>query len=517
MRFSPISRRHFVQGSAALGALALTRPSRALAASKTVFRHRIFTDIQVLDPPFRLTKVEEELSIALFHRLIAFKPGTRWEWEPYAAESIEQVDDTHIAFTLRPGILWSNGFGELTAEDVKYSFERVIDPALDAPYKDDWAALDHVEVTGKYSGVIVLKEYFAPLWWSTLPWGTSSIVCKKAVEAVGGRFTTEPPATSGPYRIKEWIPKQRLVLARNPDWSGSESLFEEIHVLPIEDEKAAELAFEAGELDYTTVGLSSLASYQTRLPAGAKLIEKPSLAYTWLGMNTENPALQDIRVRRAIQKAIDVDMIIEAAYFGTVPRSTGIIAPGLLGHRDIEPPKRDLEGAKRLLAEAGVSGLTLTLDVLNTTEYLTAAQVVQANLAELGITVAIKSHDGGTFWTLGDQSAGDSWKNVQLIINYFTMAPDPSWATAWFTCHQVGVWNWERWCNEEFTELHKRGLVERDDAERDKLYRRMQDLMEESGAYVFITHGVNAAIYRDTIVPATLPDGTVRLDLFRPA
>lgn len=517
MRSRSVSRRCFIQGSAALGVLATLRPRHSLAAGQTILKHRVFTDIQVLDPPFRTTKIEEEVSSALFHRLIAFKPGKRWEWEPYAAETIEQVDDTHIEFTLRPGIRWSNGFGELTAEDVKFSFERVIDPDLNSPYRDDWAALDHVEVTGKYSGVIVLKEYFAPLWWSTLPWGTSSILCKKAVEAVGGRFTTEPPAVSGPYQIKEWIPRQRLILAPNPDWTGQEARFEEIHVIPIEDEKAAELAFQAGELDYTAIGLSSLARYRTNPPAGASIVENPSLAYTWLGMNTENPSLQDIRVRRAIQKAVDVEMIIDGAYFGAVERSTGIIAPGLLGHRDVEPPKRDVEGAKQLLAEADVQSLTLTLDTVNSTEYLAAAQVIQANLAEVGIDVIITGHEGATFWTLGDQSAGDGWKDVQLIINYFTMAPDPSWATAWFTCDQVGVWNWERWCNEEFTELHKKGLLERDDTKRDALYQHMQKLMEESGAYVFITHGVNAAICRDGIVPATLPDGTVRLDRFKSA
>jgi peptide/nickel transport system substrate-binding protein len=105
----------------------------------------------------------------------------------------------------------------------------------------------------------------------------------------------------------------------------------------------------------------------------------------------------------------------------------------------------------------------------------------------------------------------------QLIINYFTMAPDPSWATAWFTCEQVGVWNWERWCNKEYSDLHKALLAERDDGKRDAGYKHMQDLMDASGAYVFITHGVNAALYSDKIEPSTLPDGRVVLQQFKPA
>jgi peptide/nickel transport system substrate-binding protein len=80
-------------------------------------------------------------------------------------------------------------------------------------------------------------------------------------------------------------------------------------------------------------------------------------------MNVDNPALQDSRVRQAIQKAVDVDAVLEAAYFGVAERSTGIIAPGLAGHRDITPPARDLEGARALLEEAGAQDLALTLDI----------------------------------------------------------------------------------------------------------------------------------------------------------
>ena len=82
---------------------------------------------------------------------------------------------------------------------------------------------------------------------------------------------------------------------------------------------------------------------------------------------------------------------------------------------------------------------------------------------------------------------------------------------------QVGVWNWEHWCNEEFTDLHRKAMVELDPAKRDVMYKRMQDLMEESGAYRFITHEATPALYRDTVVPATTPDGSVRLRHFKRA
>jgi len=515
MRFLDLDRRSFLMMSSALGVGAVSWPWRVRAQDRTALRIRSYSDLQVLDPLNRLAQPEGDIMDAIFANLIKAKPGETWDWQLDAAEAIEQVDERHIDFTLRKGIRFTGGFGELTAEDVKFSFERIADPKNESPYKDDWAVLERVEVKDPYSGTIVLKEPFAPLWSISLVRGSGCIMSRKALEQAGGRFTTEPPAMSGPYVLKEWQPKQKTILARNPDFYGPAPDFDEVHVFPIEDEKTAEIAFEAGELDFTTISLSSLPELQANPPAGALIVERPAMSYVWLGMNVDNPALQDIRVRKAIQKAVDVDAVLEAAYFGVAERSTGIIAPGLPGHRDIAPPARDLEGARALLDEAGAQDLSLTLDILNKTERTSAAQVIQANLGELGIQVEIRPHDSGTFWTLGDESAGDAWQDIQLVISRFSMQPDPSFATAWFTPAQIGVWNWERFNSPEFGELHDRAITETDPERRHDMYVRMQELMEESGAYVFLTHELTAAIYRDHIVPGLLPDGTARFAEFR--
>lgn len=504
----PFTRRHFLQGAAA-GAAIVAAPRLGRSAQGGVFRMANYGDLQVLDPAFILAAAEAAIYDLIYHRLVRFKGGGSTELELDAAESINQVDDTHIEFTLKKGIMWSNDMGELTAEDVKYSYERIADPALASPYAGNWAALDHVEVTGPYSGVIVLKEYFAPLWTIALPGSSGFIVCKKAVEALPEKkYTTEVPAVSGPYMIAEWTPKQRTILKPNPAWTGEKPAFDEFHVVPIEDSSVAELAYEAGDVDFTRLSAATLGRYRDEgAPAGSKIIDVPSLAYVWVGMNTENPALSDIRVRKAIQRAIDVDAAVEAAYFGVAERSTGIIADSLIGHRHIEPMKRDVEEAKRLLAEAGVSDLTLTLDVNADTKQLTMGQVIQASLAEVGINVVINQRDSATFWTLGDESAGDQWKDMQLFINRFSMDPDPSYATEWFTCAQVGVWNWERVCNPEFDKLHEDAKRERDPNKRAEMYEKAQTLMEESGAYVFLTHERVGYIYRDKFEVAVDPAG----------
>jgi peptide/nickel transport system substrate-binding protein len=508
-----VSRRRVLAGTGAIATALALGPRWSWGAEGKILKVRSYGDLQVLDPINRKAAPEDHITSCTFHNLIKWKPGDKWEWELDAAEAIEQVDDTHIKFRLKPGIKWSGDYGEVTAEDVKFSFERIADPKNESPYKDDFAVLDHVEVTDKYNGTIVLKEFFAPLWTSTLPEGSGKIVSKAAVEKAGGKFTTEIPAVSGPYIIKEWVPKQRTVLARNPAYSGPQTYFDEIHILPIEDEKTAEIAYEAGDVDYTGVSLSSLSKYKESTPPKTKLQESPSLAYVWIGMNVEHPTFQDPKVRRAIQHAIDVDAALEAAYFGVAKRATGIIAPGLAGHREKNLYTYDPDKAKALLKEAGKDGLKTTLSVLNKTERLSVAQIVQANLADVGVELEIQPYDSGVFWSLGDQASGEAYKDLQMVLNRFSMAPDPSWATVWFTPDQIGVWNWERWNSSEFGELHKKGLVEKDTAKRDEMYKRMQDLMEESGAYVFVTHEANAAIYRDDLVPATQPDGWTGVDL----
>jgi peptide/nickel transport system substrate-binding protein len=513
-----LSRRQTLRAMGAAGFTALVFPSAVRAQGATILRARSYADLQVLDPAYRKAAPEDDIMRCIFNGLVRCKSADLWEWELDAAESIEQIDAKTIAFKLRPGIKFSGDFGEITAEDVKFSYERIADPAKESPYKDDWTVLDHVEVKDALSGVIHLKEPFAALWTSTLPTGSGLILSKKAVEAAGGKFETTVPAWSGRYMIKEWQPKQRTVLVRNPDWTGPQSDFDEIHILPIEDEKTAELGFEAGDLDFTWVSVSSIPRYLKEAPKGGKFVRKPSLAYVWLGMNMESEPFTNPKVRRAVQHAIDPAAVVDAAYFGAAEPATGIVAPGLAGHRDKTLYGYDPAKAKELLKEAGMeSGFSCTLDILNKIERANAAQAIQSQLAEVGITVTIQQHDSGTFWSLGDEKSGDAWKKLQLIVNRFSMQPDPSWATAWFTPDQIGVWNWERFNNPEFGELHKQGLVEIDEAKRDEMYKRMQDLMEESGAYVFLTHEAVGIAYRDTVNPGLQPNGSPNFVDFKKA
>jgi len=514
-RRMPISRRQFGKGAAAAGATAAMTggaTSYVQAAGDTL-RVRNYSDIQVLDPGYILSAPETDVNLCLLHGLVTYTAGDSWGWQKEAAAEIEQVDDTHVTFTLRNDIGWTNGFGEMTADDVKFSYERIADPAMESPYAEDWIALDHVEVNDDRSGVIALKEPYAPLWTTTLPAGRGMIVSRKAVEALPGqRYEAEPPCVSGPYQIKEWVPSQKLTLETLADYAGPNAnpAFTTIEVYPITDEAIAETAFLAGELDITTVPITSMPELEGNPPENGTLIEAPSLKYVWMGINKDNEQFEDIRLRQAVQYAVNVNQILEAAYFGLAEPATGIIPPGLVGYRDA--PLIAFEGdpdySRKLLEEAGMSGgFDCRIDTLNKQSYLAACQVIQANLADVGINAEINSHDPGVWWTMGDEASGEEWKSLQIMYSRFSSNPDPGWYTMWFTPQQVGVWNWERFSSQEFADLHGQALVTMDPAVRQGMYVEMQDMMEESGCYRFITNELTPTLYSDSIVPALGPDG----------
>jgi peptide/nickel transport system substrate-binding protein len=513
-----IARRRLLQAGAALGLLGVAAPRLVWAAEGGVARIRVDADLQVLDPAFQRGGTEEMVINATLVTLTRLKETAAESWEPYAAETIEQVDDKTIRFVLREGLTWTNGHGPVTAEDVKYSFERVADPAKESPWAYQWELLDTVEVVDARTGVIRLKEPYAPLYFTSLPWYGGAIVCKAAVEAAGGRYTTDIPAQCGPYLLSKWEPKVAITLTRNPDWTGEAPAFDELRLIIVEDDKAAELAFEAHEVDYTRISVDSVPRYRATPPAGGSLIERSGVRYAWLGMNVDHPNLKDQRVRQAIQHAIDVDTILAGAYSGVAERATGTVPPGFLGHREKNLVAYDPQKARALLAEAGVgNGFATTITALAGTVEQSKAEIIQANLAEVGITAEITMHDEGTYWNLGLESQGEDWKDLQLTLMEFTGGTDPSENLVWFTPEQVGIWNWERWNNAEFGELYKAALTELDPAKRDAMYKRMQELMEESGAYVFLTHGLFAALHVSAHKPFIVPDGFLSLPRYAKA
>ncbi|MFZ1469338.1 MAG: ABC transporter substrate-binding protein [Paracoccaceae bacterium] len=512
-----LSRRSFLATGTALGTLGVAglRPTAGFAADGTTLRLRLEGDNKILDPGYMIGGTEVEAQKQCLPFLAQYtRDGDTFSWEPtYFVTKLELRDPTHIDFELADGLVWSGGNGPLMASDVKFSYERM--------KGTDWGgyfeALDHVEVTGDRTGTLVLNRPFAPFFMVTLCHGPGAILCEKAVTAAGGRFTTQFPAVCGPY-VYDNVPGQSATFSPNPDWTGPKPAYDNVMLRVISEVKAAELAYEAGELDCTELSPDTMARYKTTLPAGSAITTAGELQYMWMGMNTEHPKLQDIRVRQAIQHAVDVDSILAAAYSNIPAKSYGVVCPGLIGHRDATKYySYDPDKARALLAEAGVTGLSLSIRSLNTQEPMLAAQIIQANLAAVGITLEVIALDSGPFWEMGTESAGDTWKDLQLWTMRFAGMPDPYEATQWFVSSQVGIWNWERWTNPEYDSLYAEGIAESDPAKRNEIYLRMQDIMEETGAYVWICHEPEAYVHANSITINAAPSGELDYRRFSPA
>jgi peptide/nickel transport system substrate-binding protein len=475
-----------------------------------ILKIRLYGDIQNMDPAMYVSANDLAVGTNVFSGLVTYAPNS-YDVVNDLAESISTSEDgLQVTFKLKEGVMWQKGYGEVTTEDVKFSYERFLDPKLASGYAGDWEQLDHVEIVDKYNGILVFKQPFAPLMTSTMPVSSGWIIPKKYVEEVGIEKFATTIVGSGPYILSEWLPKQKVTLTRNPDYFGTQPYYDEIQFIPIEDDKAAEIAMEAGELDWAKVSVDSYERFLSN--PDFVTLKAPNIRFSWIGMNVENPKLQDVNVRKAIVYGVDVQSIIDAAYFGKVDRAYALIAPGLVGYwADAPKYERDVAKAKEYMAKAGLTTLDLRFDILNTTEYQTWAQIVKQNLEEIGINITINPMDSASFWSIGD---GDAGKNVELFTSDYSMQPDPSWATVWFTTPQVGVWNWMRWSNAEYDELHQKGLVTLDPVEREKIYIRMQELFDEAANAIWISHGNLVFVHKPGINIAMTPNGVIQPSYF---
>lgn len=511
-----LNRRTLLQMISAAASLPLIAmaPRVAFAATGQVVI-RIAQDITSMDPPNRTGTIEDNVLQACCQTLARFNPNTL-DYSPDAAKVITQVSDTEITFELNPGQMFSGGYGEMTAEDVKFSFERFL-PAADGTkvaYADDWKALDHVEVTGTYTGRILLKNPAPALWLIGICDGSGTILSKKATEALGEKLATTVIG-SGPYMMTNWTPNESITLTANPDYKGADApAFTEILLKPITEFRTALLAFEAGEIAFCEI--DPTAKPEVEKIKGAVMLQKDSIDYTWIGLNTAKAPLDNIKLRQAIRLGVDMDMIIQGAYAGTVGRAKTLLAPGLLGHWDAAPVyARDVAQATALVAEAGAAGATLTFTCLNDSISQATAAIVQANLAEIGLTVTINALDGGAYWSMGE---ADKSADLEMTLITYSSKFDPGFQTQWFTGDQVGLWNWQRWSNPEFDALQIKAGSIIDPAARAPMYVRMQELLDQSASCLWVTHGAKIFVHAPTLIPALLPNGSNwQLRFFKPA
>jgi len=489
------------------------------ARSKTLVL-RLDVDMGNLDPAFATGRSDYEIMECLYEGLRSYRPGQSDTVSTLVDEFQVSPDGLEIKFSLKRGIPFHAGYGEVTALDVKYSYERIAGitkPTINSSYQGDWSALEEVRVTGTYSGVIRLKHLFAPLYRTTLPLERGYVVSQRAVLDRGGGFATAPVGT-GPYELVDWEPRNQAVLHRFADYGGArygyadKVLWDEIHFRPVLDSSSAAIALTAGELDFGP--FEPLDNKRFAGEQGYQTLRYPTFDYSMLGMNVNHANLRDIRVRQAIRSVVDVDAILAAAFDGAYRRATAIIPPNMpVGHWDDAPvPKRDVDGARRLLAEAGAGDLRITLTSSTDQENpQDVCQIVQANLADAGLDCAIDIQDAGTFWTLG----GEAQAQRQLFYCGFSGLPDPYWSMVWFTSDQLSQWNFQSYSDSAFDSLQQQALLTPDNGRRQADYVAMQQRWDAAANTVWLAWPQVLFAGRDSVVPSIRVDGRMLAWNFR--
>lgn len=499
-----LTRRSVLSVSAATAALLLAGARPLFAQGKSNLVVRVSKSVEVLDPHYRTGQVDGNVIRSIFQKLIAFKP-TSYEWELDAAESIEQASPTEIRFKLKPGQMFTDGYGEMTAEDVKFSFERYSKPDAEgkiSAYKDDWASLVEVKVDDKYAGRLILSEPSPALWNVAIAGGSGCIVSRKAVEELGIKHRQQPVG-SGAYKVASFEPGQRVLLAENPDYSRQHPEFPNCTAQLIANAKTAELALRSGEIDFTELPIGADPAL-SQLP-NIKVLTLPGQRFIWLGMNVEHAPLNDIKVRQALRYGLDAGQMVEAGYEGQAARLNAMLPAGIDGNwPDAPVHQRDVAKAKSLLAEAGQSNLSFKITILNEPAFQNMALVAQAQLQEIGIELQIDQREGADYWSAGKEESG---KTLELFILRFNAHIDPNFNTRFFQAEQIGQWNWQRWANSEYDALHKASAANMDPASRTAQIREMQKIMDQSAAFIWLTNEVVSYGHSASIVPAIMPNG----------
>ncbi len=497
-------RHHATAAIATLSIAAFAALSPISAAFADTLRMYTPSDPASLDPAFFGTTTDVYLMNNTMPRLQTMALGDEWKLVNDVAETVDLSDPANITFKLKEGLQWANGYGELTAEDVKYSFERHKDPELGSYIAGEFDALIEVELTGKYSGIIRLDSPSVPMWQLTIAWTGGVIVSKKEALENGGKLPLPPKATLNAYTFAEFAPGERIVLKADPNWRGETPDFDEVVMIPVSDTNAAEIAFSAGELDFLPTTASTTEQLRKQWGDEATITQLPTIDFTWLGINAQHPNLTDPKLRRAIQLAIDFETLVDVTYEGMeVDRATGFAAPGVVGHREANLYGHDPEAARALIQEAGLEGQTVEIQVANYGLRSTQAQLIQAYLSAVGLNAEINAMDEATYWDLSAFPTTDR----QITLKTWFGNPEVMYALSTFNEAGFDGWNWEGYASEEYDALMAQAYETPDPVERGAIYVKMQDMLEEAGTHSFVLNGPNTIVTRKGIVPGHWPDG----------
>ena len=368
-------------------------------AQEAVLRVAADGDVSTLDAHRASATSDKSVVGWIYNALVRFKPGSAdpKDIEPDLAERWEQSPDGRVwTFHLRKDVRFQGDWGTLSADDVVYSLQRSADPKR-STFSSDFAAIEKVEKLDDLTVRVSLKYPDVNFLGRVTNYHGGNIVSRKAAEQLGDKFGGRPVGT-GPFAFVEQVTQQYVKLAANPTYFRGKPKIDTIMVRNIPSDSARELAFTSGEVDLMYAKREQRWVDSARKRPGFNIeIFRPG-EYRLLHINQSVPPLDDIRVRRAIAAAVNVDDLVRYVGKDVGPKGCSVVPPGYLGEDCSVRYAFDLAKAKALLAEAGhKDGITVKAIVSNISAQQPIMEIIQAQLAKAGIKLDMQVVDHATY------------------------------------------------------------------------------------------------------------------------
>ena len=417
-------------------------------------------------------------------------PDYHMKPRPLLAESWERVDEVTWKFHLRKGVKFHDGT-PFDAQAVKYSLERL---QKEGP---KWAALlvktvKTIKVEDDYTILIVTETPFSPLVESLMV-PCAAMVSPTAVEKYKAEFAKNPCGT-GPFKLEEFIPEQRVVLVRNEDYWGNKPKLKKVICKTIADPSTRLMALQAGSVDVIRdLPLAEISMLEA--DQRFKVLKTLGTRTTYYGFNTDREYFKDIRLRKAFNYAINKEAIVTHVLHGIGQPAKGFVTPSIPGYLDLESYPYNPEKAKQLLAETGWKDsngdgildkngkpFKISLFVSSfTAQIKPVAETVQAQLREVGIELEIKTVEWGALTDVVMK------RNFDLVCDASPArcgGADYQLMSRFHSTYNPSIHARTGYANKRVDELLELARREVDESKRMKIYHEVQEIINQEAAVI---------------------------------
>jgi peptide/nickel transport system substrate-binding protein/oligopeptide transport system substrate-binding protein len=374
-----------------------------------------------LDPAFAVDVAEGEICALVFEGLVGFAPDGALT--PGIARAWETADGRRYLFHLDARARFSNGRA-VRATDVKASFERVLSPQTASPRAwvlerirgsvdfRDAKATDVAGLTAPDDSTLMIEldEPFVPFL-AMLALPAARVI---DVETVAG---ADVPVGSGPWVVAEWVRGDRITLTTNPHHPRRARGIEGVRYRVIPEPFTRIAEFEAGTIDVLEIPDAEVPRYLSDPSTIPRLLKRPELRVFYVGLN--NPRFQDVRVRRALNHAVNVPELARVLQAGEAIVAHGAIPPGIAGHRERAGYPYDPTLAKSLLREAGAENLKLEVWLRESAEGSRVMEAVQGYWRAVGVDAILVRREWSAF-----KQAVSAGKVDAFLLDWFADYPD---------------------------------------------------------------------------------------------